>query len=400
MEPLSQPPKPTPSRPARLESIDWLRGFVMVVMALDHVRDFFSNAMVDPTDLDRAPASLFLTRWITHYCAPVFLCVAGMAAFLYGNKGRTRAELARFLVTRGLWLILLELTIVRFGWRWELRILEVNHLATIWAIGCSMLILAVLVWFPIRMIASFSVGVILLHNALDYVTPEFFGPLGGLWKVLHAGGEIVLPGGTQVIAVYPVLPWAGVMAGGYVLGTLYVGDATRRQWWLTRLGVGMILGFFALRWTNAYGDPAIWWTHKNGLFTFFSWLNCTKYPPSLLYLAMTLGPAFLLLAWLERGTPRWGRWIIVFGRVPMFYYLLHLLLIHAVSIGAHRLAGKTQAAQLLQGGFLFGDKPADYGFPLVVVYLVWVAVVVGLYPLCAAFSRYKSRNRAEWLSYL
>ena len=388
----------------RLELVDALRGLVMVIMALDHTRDFFSKDLAfDPSDLDKTYPALFVTRWITHFCAPVFIFLAGTGAFLSTTRGKSARELSWFLLTRGLWLVLLELTWVRcLGWQFNFDF----HFAmgiVIWAIGWSMVALAGLVFLPLRWITTFGVLMIAGHNLFDYVEPETWGSLGWLWKILHSGGIIVPAEGYRFAAGYPLIPWIGVMAVGYGFGSLLLREPVERRKWLFGLGASLTALFVLVRALNVYGDPTPWSPQKNTLFTLFSFLNCHKYPPSLLYLLMTLGPALLALAVLDRGTPRWLKPVLVFGRVPLFYYLLHLPLIHGLAVLASYL-------HYGQANWWFGNppqgpntpnlRPSDYGYSLPIVYLVWLGVVLALYPFCRWFAEIKRRRREPWLSYL
>lgn len=384
----------------RLDSIDILRGLVMVVMALDHVRDFFSNAGIDPTDLTKTNAALFLTRWITHYCAPTFVFLAGTGAFLAGQRGRSKAELSRFLWTRGLWLVFLELTWVRFGWTFNFDVAQFNAGAVIWAIGWSMVVLSALVYLPLSAVTLFGVAMIALHNTLDGVPPENFGKLGWLWSILHAGGMITMPGGGKFAAAYPLIPWIGVMAAGYGFGSIYLWETDKRRSWLVKMGAGLVVAFVVIRATNLYGDASPWKSQKNGLFTVFSFLNCTKYPPSLLYLLMTLGPAMLLLAVFEKKSGWITRRLVTFGRVPFFYYMLHLPLIHGAAYATALLRGDTASAKYLSRSSPFDSQPPGFGYDLWVVYLVWVLLILALYPICHWFAEVKRRRKDVWLSYL
>src|SRR5947207_1145993 len=315
----------------RLDSVDLLRGLVMVIMALDHTRDFFSKDLsFDPTDLSRTYPALFLTRWITHCCAPVFMFLAGTGAFLSTTRGKSKKELSWFLLSRGLWLVVLELTWVRcFGWQFNFDY-HFSVGAVIWALAWSMIALSALVFLPVPVISLFGVAMVVTHNGLDAVTAESWGTMGWLWKILHGGGLLDSGTGYRFVAAYPLIPWIGVMAAGYGFGALLKREPNERRNWIFGLGVGLILLFILIRGINGYGDPNPWSRQKNGLFTLFSFLNCHKYPPSLAYLLMTLGPALVVLALLERGTPRWLGPILVFGRVPLFYYLIHLPLIHGL----------------------------------------------------------------------
>ncbi len=393
---LARPPATAPGG-ARIESVDMLRGIVMVIMALDHVRDYFTDARFDPTDLGQTTAGLFLTRWVTHVCAPAFVFLAGTSAFLSGRRGRSRAELSRFLVTRGLWLVLLEFTVVRWAWTFNLNYTsELLFVQVIWALGISMIVLAVLVWLPIGAIAAVGVAMVLGHNALDGITPQSLGPWGPLWMVLHVQGA--LPVGPQQVFVvaYPLVPWIGVMAAGYAFGALLRRPEAERRRPLLFLGGALTLGFVALRAANLYGDPSPWEVQPTAGRTLLAFLNTTKYPPSLLFLLMTLGPAIMALPLLERLTGQAARFFTTVGRVPLFYYVLHLYLIHAAALAVGILAGFPPAAFLT----VWLNLPDGWGYPLPVVYLIWVGVVLALYPACRWFAGLKARRRDPWLSYL
>src|SRR5262245_53775242 len=392
---MSDTPAPEPTRP-RVEAVDLLRGVVMVVMALDHARDFLSDARFNPLDLTRTDAALFLTRWVTHFCAPVFVFLAGTGAFLYGSRGKTKRQLAWFLLTRGLWLLALEFTLVQFGWSFNFD----YHLwvgQVIWAIGWSMVALAALVFLPAWVIAAAGVVLVAGHNLLDAVPPDRLGPFGWVATVLWSGGPVPLAPDVYLLVVYPVLPWLGVLWAGYGCGAIWLLPRPQRRRVWAALGLGLTLLFVVLRAVNGYGDPHPWTAQPTGLFTLLSFLNCEKYPPSLLFLLMTLGPALLVLAWWDRPPGPLGRVFVTFGRVPLFYYLLHVPLIHLAAIGL-------AYARYGEAGFLFrhvmlAPLPEGYGYGLPVVYLVWLGVVVSLYPACRWFAGVKGR-RNGWLSYL
>src|SRR2546423_2319038 len=320
----------------RLDSVDLLRGLVMVIMALDHVRDYFhSDALLfDPTDLSKTNVALFFTRWVTHFCAPVFVFLAGTGAFLSASRGKTRAELSRFLLTRGLWLILLELTVVNLGWSFSFGTQFVVQV--IWAIGVSMIVLALLVYLPVWAITAFGVLMIATHNLLDPVQARSLGAFSGLWATLHSRELTETYGGIRVFTMYPLVPWIGVMAAGYGFGQLYLLERERRRRLMLRLGLGLTLLFIILRAINIYGDPHPWTVQNSAVYTFLSFINCEKYPPSLLFLLMTLGPAIIALALFERfnrePVPGLLQPLVVFGRVPLFFYIIHIPLIHALAI--------------------------------------------------------------------
>jgi uncharacterized membrane protein len=374
----------------------------MVLMALDHTRDFFTNAFFNPLALAQTTPALFFTRWITHFCAPIFVLLAGVGAYLYGARGRTHVEVARFLFIRGLLLIVLEFTLVHFGWffSFDYRFLLAQ---VIWMIGWSMIILAglVLLRLPLWGMAAFGVLIIAGHNLLDGTSAGQFGPLRWLWVILHQPDLIPLGPGRDMSAFYPLIPWMGVIAVGYALGSLFLLPSRQRQLWLIGLGLLATLAFIVLRWMNVYGDSQPWTPQGSALFTFLSFLNTDKYPPSLLFLLMTLGPALLLLSLFEHTNTDniLTRALLVFGQVPLFYYVLHLTAIHAVAVVFSYI-------RYGEASWLFGTDwmlriglPENYGFGLPVVYLVWLGVVVLLYPACYLFASLKRRSRSGWLSF-
>jgi uncharacterized membrane protein len=377
----------------RLDSIDLLRGAVMVLMALDHTRDFFGASGMNPRDV--TDPALFLTRWITHYCAPIFIFLAGLSAYLYGARGRSTGEVSRFLLTRGFWLMLIEFTVVRLGWTFSLD-LHFFITQVISAIGASMVVLAGLVWLPRWAIAAVGLVMIAGHNLLDGIRAEDLGSAGWIWNFLHQPALLKF-GDATVFALYPLVPWVGVMAAGYALGPVFRLDAAVRRRWLLGLGAATTAAFVVLRASNVYGDPAAWSVHETWLATGLSFLNSEKYPPSLLYLTMTLGPGLMLLAAFERARGRLADVITTFGRVPFFYYVVHIFLIHAFAIEFAR-AATGNVAWLI--GVFPPEKPADYGLSLPGVYVVWLMVVAALYPLCRLFAALKQRRAEWWWSFL
>jgi uncharacterized membrane protein len=385
-----------PGRPARLTSIDTLRGIVMVLMALDHVRDFFGSPGISPTNLGQTTLPLFLTRWITHLCAPVFFLLTGTGAAL-ALRSKSAAGLSRFLLTRGVWLIVLELTVIRcLGFQFNFDY-DVTMLVVIWALGWAMVVLAALVWLPVPIVLALAVAMIAGHNLLDGVRST-----NPLWVILHSQGFAVNRPGFVVFVAYPLIPWIGVTAVGYALGSVYRWDAERRHAFLLKSGVGLTVTFIVLRWVNVYGDPAPWTHQATGTLTVVSFLNVTKYPPSLLFLLMTLGPALLLLRALDRGPSRLLRPALVFGRVPLFYFVLHLTLIHLLAVVLCYVQNGAvhwmfESPNL--GAYPF-TPPPGWGVSLPVTYLIWVLVVVMLYPVCAWFARVRERSTAWWLGYL
>jgi uncharacterized membrane protein len=336
----------------RIVSIDLVRGLVMVLMALDHTRDFFAAGAFNPREVTE-PA-LFLTRWITHFCAPTFIFLAGISAYLYGAQGRSTGAVSRFLLTRGAWLVLIEFTVVRLGWTFSLRF---NHLVmqVIFAIGVSMMALAALVYLPRWAIAAAGIAMIAGHNLLDAIKAEQLGLAAPIWNVLHQPGLLTLSPDLTLFVLYPLIPWIGVMAAGYALGPVFGLDRAVRRRWLVALGAAVTAGFVILRASNLYGDGAPWTAHDGVVATVLSFINCEKYPPSLLYLTMTIGPALLLLAAFENARGRLADCIVIFGSVPLFYYVAHLFLLHALAVAfAWTMVGDT--AWLF--GSLAAGKPA------------------------------------------
>lgn len=397
---ISSPPAGVTSTPAafgpaqaghRLVSIDLLRGLVMIVMALDHTRDFFSAGGFNPRDV--ADPALFLTRWVTHFCAPTFIFLAGISAFLYGTRGRSTAEVSRYLLTRGLWLVLIEFTLVRLGWQFSFNL---NMFATqvIFAIGASMIVLAALVHLPRWAVAAIGLAMIAGHNLLDPIKADQFGAAAPLWHLLHQPGRLDL-GGIRLIALYPLIPWIGVMAAGFALGPMFLAGRVARRLWLFGLGAAVTVGFILLRASNFYGDPSPWVKHDGALATVLSFINCEKYPPSLLYLAMTLGPALIALAAFEQARGRVSDWVATFGRVPFFYYVIHIFVLHAAAL-LFAWATMGDAVWLLGASV----KPPGYGLGLPGIYVVWLAVIIALYPLCRWFAAIKARRHEWWWSYL
>ena len=397
------PQRITPAR-SRILSIDGLRGAIMILMAIDHIRDFINSAAMSfsPTDLARTTAPIFFTRWITHFCAPVFAFTAGMGAFFWAQR-RTKAQLSRFLLTRGLWLMVLEVTVLRFIMFLDFRFTHTLFILTVlWMLGLSMVVLAALVHLPPRLLAAMSIAVVAAHNLFDHLRAAQFGRAAWIWDILHQQGLFSL-GGNNVLTAYPLIPWFAVMALGYCLGLVFLWDSDRRRRFLLRLGLALSAAFVVLRALNVYGDPARWSFERSRLFTVLSFLNTTKYPPSLEFLLMTLGPALLALVWLERARLSSANPLIVFGRVPFFFFLVHMAAIHALAIAMNFLRYGSASFLFRPAPSMGGPSqmfPPDYGYGLWVVYAVWIAVIVMLYPLCRWYVQLKQRRRDWWLSYL
>jgi uncharacterized membrane protein len=392
----------TPPKINRIESIDLLRGTVMVIMALDHIRDFFHGAAFyfHPTDLSRTSPAIFLTRWITHFCAPVFVFLAGTSAFLSGTK-KTKKELSFFLFTRGIWLILVEVFIVSFGFTFNPGFPFIL-LQVIWAIGVCMISLSLLIHLPLRWIMGIGILLIAGHNALDGIQVPGEGFASVIWSLLHQPGFFSTDHFNLVVG-YPVIPWIGVISLGYCLGNIYLPsfDPQKRKKILSWTGWGAVALFILLRTINIYGDPSPWSTQKNIVFTLLSFLNTTKYPPSLLYLLMTLGPAMIFLSVTEKPMGFFSRKITLFGRVPMFYYIVHLYWLHLLAMLAVVLTGHKWSEMVLNGFIGESSQLRGFGFNLFTVYLIWIAIVLSLYPLCKWYDRYKKNHRSTWwLSYL
>ena len=381
-----------PVREGRDNAIDWLRGLVMAIMVLDHARDFWNGFRIRPTDLAVTTPGLFATRWITHFCAPVFVALAGTAAYLYGRR-RTPAERTRFLLSRGAFLVLLELTVIRIMWVPD-PFYRFTVLQVIWAIGWSMIVLAGLSHVPRSVVLGVGALLVVGHNAFDGVHAASFGALAPLWNVIHERAALhPLPGRTIFVS-YPLVPWIGVMALGYAFGPVVELDAARRRGLCLRLGGALTLGFITLRALNVYGDPVPWSAQKSTVFTLLSFLNCEKYPPSLAYLLMTLGPALLVFAAAPALSQR-TKWLVVFGQVPLLFYVAHLFLLRYSSI---------LVTFLRVGPAAFLPPPKGPGgspeFALWVSYVAWLVTLALLYPLCRWYARLKATKKSAWMSYL
>ncbi|HTQ12793.1 MAG TPA: heparan-alpha-glucosaminide N-acetyltransferase domain-containing protein [Rhizomicrobium sp.] len=385
----------------RIDSVDLLRGVIIVLMALDHSHDFFGDFAANPVNLTTTTVALFFTRWVTHFCAPVFFLLTGTGAYLTRRR-MPKPALARFLATRGLWLIFLELTAMRFALQFNIDY-HVTIITVLWALGWAMIVLAGLIWLPNWAIAAFALVTIAGHNLLDGIGPQSFGALAPLWNVLHSPGIALDADGHLVLISYVLIPWVGVTALGYALGQAYEWSTARRERLLFWIGLGLVAGFIALRYANVYGDPVPWQPQKSALWTVMALIDTTKYPPSLLFLMMTLGPAMLLLGLFDRGVPAFLRPALVFGRVPLFFYVIHFYLIHLLAMLASWLrygeVRETFSSPDL-AHFPFAAPPgwAAPGLPL--VYGVWIAVIAIMYPLCRWYAGVRRRNAAWWLSYL
>jgi uncharacterized membrane protein len=390
----------------RVGSIDVIRGAVMVLMAIDHVRVFSGLPSGGPTP------GIFFTRWVTHFCAPAFFFFAGTSAFLYG---RHHADLRRFLFTRGLWLVLLELTVIRFAWTFNVDYPHYALAGVIWALGWCMVLMSVCVRLTVPAVGGIGIVIVFGHNLLDYfpalTNALAQGPFAGLWKVLYVGffqGPIVLSSvGPQVVVLYSLVPWIGVMAVGYAFGAVVTAELPRRRRWCLAIGLGAIAMFVILRGFNLYGNPAHWRVPTAGsgatraMLGLFSFLSPAKYPASLDFLLMTLGPTIALMPVLERAKGIGARALSVFGRVPLFFYVLHIPLIHLLAIGVS-VATTGHVNPWLFANHPMGnpDPPAGYAWSLMRLYLVWATAIAVLYVACAWFARVKARHAGGWLRYV
>lgn len=385
----------------RLDSIDMLRGLVIVLMVLDHARDFFHvDAFVfDPTDPTRTTPILFFTRWITHLCAPTFVFLSGVSIFLQRENGKTGADLAKFLVTRGLWLIVLELTLVCFGFNFAMSLV---FLQVIWAIGASMVLMAALVQLSPRAVLMVGATIVAGHGLLAPLEAADLGPFALAWRLLMEPG---LAGFAPGLVVYPVIPWFGVMCLGYGLGSIFLQETARRRRSVLLLGAGAIVAFLILRTVNVFGDPAPWTVQSTPVATALSFFNVSKYPPSLLYVLITLGVSLLISLMLERLPGAAARVLLAFGRTPLATYVLHIYILHVLALIVGVLMGLPSALFFDFLGSNFVVSPArlpqaGWGFGLGIVYVVWIAVLAALYPFSAWLAQVKRERRDWWLSYV
>ncbi|HEY0432396.1 MAG TPA: heparan-alpha-glucosaminide N-acetyltransferase domain-containing protein [Chitinophagaceae bacterium] len=394
----------------RIFSIDILRGIVMVIMALDHVRDFFYKVPVTdggsvatgPTDLATTTPALFFTRWITHFCAPIFLFLAGVSIFLMSRR-KSKSQLSGFLLTRGIWLILIEVIIITFAWTFN-PFFNLIILQVIWAIGISMVVFALFIFLPDRWILFLGLLIVFGHNLLNYPSIASHLKGGAVPDLVYFASfsQYGLTTDHSAMIVYSFLPWTGIMLTGYGFGRLFTDQVspTERRRFLLLSGSALIALFCVLRLINGYGDPVPWSTQARGpVFTFLSFLNVNKYPPSLDFFSITIGSGLIMLAVLERAQSSIAGFFRVFGRVPMLYYVLHLYLIHVIGVIVFFAQGFSKADIVTpKNPFFF--RPSGIGFGLPGVYLVWLTVILLLYPVCRAYNRYKSVNGQWWLSYV
>ncbi len=405
---MAAPAIPTPTRAAgasRVAAIDIIRGAVMILMAIDHVR-VYSGLPAGGL----APG-IFFTRWITHFCAPAFLFLAGTSAFFYGRK---HADLSRHLLIRGAWLILLELTVIRISWTFNFDFGNYLLAGVIWVIGWCMILMAPLVRLPVKAVGAVGLAVILLHNAImPRLVSAPDGTTGWLAKILYVGffdGPVRLGAhGPPLVVLYVIIPWIGVMAAGYAFGAILAMEPARRNRLCLAIGLGATALFLLLRGFNLYGDPRAWQVPAsspgpNGrppMPALLSFLNTTKYPASLSFLLMTLGPTIALIPLLERARGALAWWITAFGRVPFFYYALHIPLIHALALVVSQVRLGVVSPWLFTNHPMGNPQPPDgYTWSLPLLYLVWAIAIVVLYPACRWFADVKARRQDWWLRYL
>jgi uncharacterized membrane protein len=391
--PATRYPLPTvdtePGHAPRIPSLDIIRGAVMVLMAIDHVRVYAGVPPGGPT------FGVFFTRWVTHFCAPAFIFLAGTAAYLHGQKLGSRRALARYLATRGAWLILLELTLLRFAWTFNVDYASFTFAGVIWVIGWCMILLAGLIWLPTAAVGAIGVGIIALHNLIGGTSTN------PLLQILYFGGSFrVGAGGPQVVVLYSIVPWVGVIAAGYAFGAVMRLPPERRRRLCLQIGLGATAAFLVLRGLDVYGDPRHW-RPAGPAPAVIRFLNTSKYPASLLFLLMTLGPTITLIPLLENTRSRVARWLSVFGRVPFFYYVLHIPLIHVVAVLISLVRTPAQTSWLVANHPMMPPPvPAGYMWSLTLLYVVTAVVVVALYFPCRWFAELKTRRREGWLSYL
>lgn len=381
---------------SRIESLDLLKGIVMVLMALDHTKDFFykSPSLLDLTNPDSVTIGAYFTRWITHFCAPTFCFLAGISAFMIGIK-KPKSELSLFLLKRGIWLVVIQWTIIQFSWYFDIRFHNIDF-STIWMLGVCMIALALIIKLPKTLILLFSLLLIFCHNLLDAV--HFEGNF--LWSVLHEYNTFTIFDNYHINIVYPIIPWIGVMSLGYYFGNFYTKsfDPSVRKKLFNQIGILSIICFFILRFTNTYGDLTTWKHYDTGIKTFLSFMNVNKYPPSLLFLLITLGGAFIFLANSEKLKGKTVDFFTIFGRVPFFYYIIHLYAIHILATILAEIGGYGWRIMIQD---TFDPNFKGFGYDLPIVCIIWLSIVLSLYPLCKWFDNYKQNHKDKWwLSYL
>jgi uncharacterized membrane protein len=385
----------------RVSSIDILRGLIMALMALDHTRDFFhvDAFRFAAEDLTQTNVTLFFTRWITHYCAPLFALLAGVSSFLFGTKVQTKKELAMFLLSRGIILILLEVTVIRLAWRFYIDYNSIGGLV-IWALGWSMVFMSFLIFLPRYLMIAGSLGIIFLHNLLDNIPEPPNKFMEFILAFIHQQRYVKFSDGFGINILYPILPMIGIMMLGYSIGYWYQKDyePAKRRRNLLLSGFIFIFLFVIIRFSNLYGDPDLWTKHESPVFTLMSFLNCTKYPMSLLYILMTAGPGLIALSLIERVDWKIFNPFRIIGRVPLFYYIIHLFLIHALAIIIAVLTHLDQIRDIVTGNWY--KLSLDYGYSLPIVYLVWLFVLIILYFISEKYERFQKMSKNKWLKFI
>ncbi|MCI4443548.1 MAG: DUF1624 domain-containing protein [Lentimicrobium sp.] len=390
----------------RIQSIDILRGIAMVLMALDHVRDYFHITAWtdDPLNLETTTPALFFTRWITHFCAPTFVFLSGVSIYLQSLR-KTKNELSIFLMKRGLWLVFLEVTVISLGWSYNPNY-NFIFLQVIWVIGISMFLLGLLIQVSYEFILGLGLLFVFGHNLLDFVEAADSYKPTFLWDLLHHGNFAFynLWGSHTAVVFYPIIPWSGLMMLGYCAGILFTSkySAEQRAKILIRIGAGLLLLFVVLRLINVYGNPVVWSTQKTNFYTFLSIINVHKYPPSLMYMCITIGIALLVLVLLEKMENRFTRIMSIFGRTAFFYYILHLYLIHFLCMINFYINGHSVSESVvnIKTNLFYFITPGE-GYGLIVVYIIWITVILALFPLCKWYDNYKQSHKEKWwLSYL
>lgn len=366
----------------------------MVLMALDHTRDFWGMTSYDLTDPAVSSPAWFATRWVTHFCAPVFVLLTGLGAYLYGLKGRSTRQQSFYLASRGLWLVFLDATVVTFAWRFSYG--AYIYLSVLAVIGWSMILLAGLIWLPRAGVVVFALLTIVGHNLLDPIQGGWFGRFDWIWFFLHEASYKQVTDNLGIVFAYPLIPWCGVMALGYAAGPIMLSDPSTRKRCLVGLGLAMCCLFLILRIPNIYGDPHTWSVQPKGLpYSIMSFLRISKYPPSLQYLCVTLGPSLLLLTWMESWQGRISSFLRVFGRVPLFFYLIHVPIIRLTgSIKNHLLYGE------IIDPFGSNEWPAEYEPKLWLVFLASIVLLILLYPVCRWYGDFKQQRPGGWVSWL
>lgn len=388
----------------RLSSIDMMRGIVMIIMALDHTRDFFhvDAQLFNPTDLSKTSTILFFTRWITHFCAPTFVFLSGLSAGLSLHR-KSKKELAWFLFTRGLWLVIIEVTVMRFGFAFNLYY-DVTFFEVIYVIGASMMVLSVLVFLPQQVVLAIGLILIFGHDALNLPelrkTPEDSGY--ALWTLVQQVGFIGIDESHGIFVSYPIIPWLGIMLMGYGVARLYTNfTAEKRKKILLYSGITVIALFIVLRFPNLLQDLDRWSVQKNGWFTFLSFINCTKYPVTVLFTLMILGPVLVILSFTENASGWLTEKTTVFGRVPLFYFIVHFYVLHIAALTIHLIVSGKSISEIdfhLSAGL--GGIAPGVGYPLIWTYVAWALLILLLYPVCRWYNNYKSTHNHWWLSYL